>query len=544
MTVCNKLATFSRLTRTDKILKKNFLGAACVLTTVLLTACGGGGSGAVADVFGTAATGAPLADATVSLLCANGGSATTATTSAAGKYGMTLPAACAAPYFLKATGTDTTITPPASITLYAIADAKGNINITPLTDLAAGFATGGNTAAEYAAVLAASKTTSSLWSSTSAADAKAQLQALLSKLGISTAGITDLLNQAFEAQAGDKLDDLLEALKSKRGGVSLEALVESETSNGGSPGKQPWKTLFPAGASTLTFTASDCTASTTESGEQATLNFLEVTSAVITLTKGTSTVSLAVVPKKLDGADSASAPEFTAVTVGAATGGGSNFQLRAIDGGSGYVLPIFSASDANGNQNVSFGYAPLMANPAAASSQSKDTGLALLSSQDRAASQVSISNSSAARQTFSYEAGDTGTSISRSLFCRHVSTPFTSTALNNFHPQARTASIIAGTPTAIVSSAVTTPNGCPLAPSGTYTYEVTPLGEAFFDGVGLPASWLDRAGANGYYSELSYFNALGLPASSSVSIVADSFLNKRVQMSRGSASFGSSCGDT
>ncbi|MET0311198.1 MAG: carboxypeptidase-like regulatory domain-containing protein [Burkholderiaceae bacterium] len=234
---------------------KSWLAASAA--AVLLAACGGGSGGGSTEtpaptvsISGTAATGAPLANAAISLLCADGGPAQTATAGADGKYSLSIPATCAAPYMLKATAGD--------VTLYAFADAAGNINITPFTHMAAGIATNGNTAAEYAAVLAASKKVGVLWNSAVAEAATAKLKAKLAAMGVSLDGLGDFLHAAFNAKPGDKLDDALEALLSARGGVSLASLVEQVTGAGGAPGNKPWAALFTGGKTSVKYVASGC----------------------------------------------------------------------------------------------------------------------------------------------------------------------------------------------------------------------------------------------------------------------------------------------
>lgn len=227
-----------------------------VAALLALAGCGGS-DGTPAEtpappiaVSGTAATGAPMAGATVSLLCAGGGAPVTATTGVDGRYSMALPATCAAPYMLKAQ--------LGGVTLYAFAGRAGNINITPFTHLAAGFATNNDTAAEYEAVKNQLKTVGALWTVAISQDALAKLAAKLAAMGVNTAGLADILHGIFDAKPGDALDDALEALKTARAGLPLDSLVEQVMQAGGAPGKKPWLTLFAGGKTSVSFAGASC----------------------------------------------------------------------------------------------------------------------------------------------------------------------------------------------------------------------------------------------------------------------------------------------
>lgn len=109
------------------------LAAAATVAALLLTACGGGDDAptgttatATAQITGVAATGAPIAAATVRAVNAAGATAT-ATTGADGSY--TLSISEGAPYAL-------TVTDGAGAVWYSYARAAGTAHITPLTTLA------------------------------------------------------------------------------------------------------------------------------------------------------------------------------------------------------------------------------------------------------------------------------------------------------------------------------------------------------------------------------------------------------------------------
>lgn len=104
-----------------------------IFAGALLSACGGGGSGGGTppNLTGTAATGAPVVGAMLSAKCQNGTFAT-ATTSAAGTFGLNVPRADF-PCALQVSGGNLPAGIPA---LYSFAASSGNTNVTPLTDLA------------------------------------------------------------------------------------------------------------------------------------------------------------------------------------------------------------------------------------------------------------------------------------------------------------------------------------------------------------------------------------------------------------------------
>ncbi|KAF0807840.1 hypothetical protein A167_02815 [Alcanivorax sp. S71-1-4] len=106
---------------------------AALLVTTLLSACGGDGGSRQNpnSLHGTAAVGAGIASGTVSARCADGtGFTDTITTEANGIWRGSLASAAALPCALRVEGG----TP--AVTLYSLATRAGNVNITPLTDLA------------------------------------------------------------------------------------------------------------------------------------------------------------------------------------------------------------------------------------------------------------------------------------------------------------------------------------------------------------------------------------------------------------------------
>jgi hypothetical protein len=116
--------------------------AACAAVALLLAACGGGGggsgdSGSSAQLVGTAATGAALANAPVTITDSTGASPcveASITTSSVGGYTCTLKAGETAPFFIVVT--DPTGNSPALVSVTTTTPAAGatlTLNATPLT---------------------------------------------------------------------------------------------------------------------------------------------------------------------------------------------------------------------------------------------------------------------------------------------------------------------------------------------------------------------------------------------------------------------------
>jgi hypothetical protein len=458
---------------------------AASILAITLAACSDGSSQSAAPaaapptpVAGTAAVGAPLANATVSLLCNAGGTPFTASTNAAGKYSGNLPVGCAAPYIYKATGTDPTASPTASITLYGFADAPANINITPLTDIAARYVTANDPAAAYAAVAAGSKKVADYWNATAAANAKANLLTVLSNLGLSAsaAGLSDLFQQAFLANGTDPLDKLLDNLKIARGGLSLAALAESMAQNGGTVENKPWNALFPAGVNTISMEGSDCTVNSYSWTSSSSLPQVTGTTAAITLTRSASGVSINVVPNA-----AATTVTIGLIQTGAATADGfSSFILSSRYSTTTFVNPQFYSTQAGTQTSATF----------ETNTATNQQGLYA--------------------NKYSYPA------FNNYVNCKVVSKPFVRSALPSFQPQARLASFIAGSPTQAISSALINPTGCrDYSSSGTYTYTVSALGDIKFNNTSLPSNWLDSgAFPEASYSEGISFDQNGLSSSS------------------------------
>ncbi|MGI3129640.1 hypothetical protein ACRSLK_04480 [Halopseudomonas pachastrellae] len=237
-----------------------------LLGAALLSAClsggGGGGSdnggaaaGAGTTVSGTAATGAAIVSGTVTAVCADGSGFTdTVTTDTDGSWSGEVSNAQVLPCALRINGG----TP--NVTLYSLATATGNVNITPLTDLALALQvndlSGQNLTDWFSAPNDGSADLATLGAQLSAAaDA---LRSLLEAAGYTLpaswgAGSTAPFSNAFTADPNnDPYDQLLEALaqaindnpgltdynalvSSLLGGASMPAAPGSQTGGGSVP---------------------------------------------------------------------------------------------------------------------------------------------------------------------------------------------------------------------------------------------------------------------------------------------------------------------
>lgn len=436
---------------------------ALILGCATIVACSDGSSNtttaptvtpaASTTLTGTAATGAPLANATVSVLCGGGTLGGTATTASTGNYTSTVASTCAAPYMLKVTGTG----PDGNtLTMYAFADKAGNINITPFTDIAAGVATGGDPAAEYDAILKATKKVSEVWNSTTSGSATQAVKTKLTELGLTSSGIEDLFHGVFKAQTGDKTDDLLEQLKTKRGGVSLQSLVEQIVKKGGQPGDAPWKVMFAGNATSFAIKGTSC--SYTPSGSSAV-----ALSGTVTVTLSRTTTSLMVSVNT-----GSSSVNLSSLTVGSGFAD-SSFSFKLLNTATSVVMSVY-------DNTTSFSY---MGDP-----------------NERIKGISTPARSAFTEPRFVYDTFGTG-----SLECNTVVAPLTKSGLNGFDLAARLASIAAGT-----TSVIASPSSCGGSP--TYTFSLSSVGDLKISGTSLTGAWLDTSGS--YFYDLTRFTATGV----------------------------------
>ncbi|SFB36408.1 hypothetical protein SAMN04515620_1523 [Collimonas sp. OK607] len=211
-------------------------GLALATTTLLgLSACGGGGGNDASPTVvakpattfsGTAASGAAMAGATVSINCASGTG--TATTAANGSYtkditDVTLPCV------LKATSSDgNTVLYSVTTPSTSSSTSTGQVaNITPLTQLLVASLAGTEPATFFTNFSANAGTVTA--SSVSAA--QTAVLATLSNAGLDVSSLTDLLTGALvpatSSTSGNAYDQVLDALKARltASGTTLDALA-------------------------------------------------------------------------------------------------------------------------------------------------------------------------------------------------------------------------------------------------------------------------------------------------------------------------------
>lgn len=172
---------------------------------------------ATATIVGTAATGAPLANATVSLKCVSTSFAATA--NARGEYRIGSVPVASGPCLLRAQqGSTAYVAPVASLGAGTV-----RVNATPLTHLLSSRLLG------QPADLAfqnAGPAMLELVEPAAISAARGQVRAQLDRLGIGVPGLSsDWVGASFTAQPGDPHDDLLEALDSAlaRNGLTVAA---------------------------------------------------------------------------------------------------------------------------------------------------------------------------------------------------------------------------------------------------------------------------------------------------------------------------------
>lgn len=220
-----------------------------------LSACGGGGGSdtpvpkTTTTFSGTAATGAAMSGAAISISCTKGsGSATTA---ANGSYSasltdVTLPCA------LKATSADGntvlySVTPPS-----ATASTSQTANITPLTQLLVAKLAGTDPASFFANLNAAASSVTAA----SVSSAQTAVLNILSNAGVNVANVGDLLVGALvpatSSSSGNAYDVALDALAGvlRSSGTSLKELSTAVASSDATPASIT--TMLAPAASTCT----------------------------------------------------------------------------------------------------------------------------------------------------------------------------------------------------------------------------------------------------------------------------------------------------
>lgn len=178
------------------------------LLAAITVACGGGGDSGASPatagylaVSGLAATGAPMANAIVSVKCVTGATVSGATT-ADGTFNLTLQAGQTLPCIVKVTRGSP------DVTLYSLAMGTGYVNVTPLTDMVLAQALGVDPAAAFVAFDRPSASRAEMALPGAKAYVAAQIAALLGR-----SPQTDVLSGRF--RIGDVDDQLLDSLGQK-----------------------------------------------------------------------------------------------------------------------------------------------------------------------------------------------------------------------------------------------------------------------------------------------------------------------------------------
>lgn len=257
----------------NRMMKPAWWGAGVVLgTSLLLSACGGDSSGNAGSaatcptgttVCGTAATGAPMANANVSLRCKATTTPSTTTADANGEWSYNVPVSNL-PCAVKATdGTNTH---------FSVASSAGIANVSPLTSLALAQAAGN---APDDAWFSGLNDTDLATLASNLPAAVAALNTLLANYAL-PAGFNPVstpLVAATSGQAGNAYDNLLEQFKAALGGGDFASLLNDfadyET---GDASPLPAPSYTPAAADKEAFFttfAGDYTLKVTNSGGEA-----------------------------------------------------------------------------------------------------------------------------------------------------------------------------------------------------------------------------------------------------------------------------------
>jgi hypothetical protein len=215
LTFIGNLSKLNRIiTKSMNIMKIIRLYTLILFSSLLLVACGGGGgssSTATATpttLSGTAATGAPLENAAVSIFDSNGNLVGSTTTDENGRYSLEIGSQFTPPFTIQVQGTSG----DGSTTLYSLAPSTGTANVNQITNaIAANLSTDGNPSSLAAGT---SKTASDI----SAADSaySAALTNIKNTVGITTSFITGTFNAAY-----DKLLDNVTVDVRKSTGITM-----------------------------------------------------------------------------------------------------------------------------------------------------------------------------------------------------------------------------------------------------------------------------------------------------------------------------------
>lgn len=199
--------------------------ALSIIAAATLAACGGGGSsdGGTSSITGTAAVGAPLPNAQVTLKDANGKVLTT-TADANGAYTFANVIGVVAPLMVQATGTagGVTYTLHSALMTMPAAGVSGVLNVTPATEATVAQALSADPATTFAAP-ASIKTMDPAKLAAAKEKMTAALGDVLSALGLDKTKV-DLFTTAFTANNAG-LDKLLDAISFQHSGTGDDATV-------------------------------------------------------------------------------------------------------------------------------------------------------------------------------------------------------------------------------------------------------------------------------------------------------------------------------
>ena len=230
---------------------KNFLWVSTVLSTAILSACGGGGSSdgpaagpAPLALTGVAATGAPIGGQTVEAKCSSGTG--TATSNADGSYTISVTGGVL-PCVLK-------ITPATGPALYSVASGTGSsatVNISPVTHLVVANLTGGDPAAYFTgfdATAAAGVTDANVTAAVTAV--KTTLLAAGVDLGTIDV-LAGTLTPATGTTTGNAYDQALDALAAKLTTAGTTLTTLTTTVAAASPAAPPSAPAATTGVASL-----------------------------------------------------------------------------------------------------------------------------------------------------------------------------------------------------------------------------------------------------------------------------------------------------
>jgi hypothetical protein len=195
-----------------QVINKIFRGVVpALISTTLLTACGGGDTVAPSTLSGTAAVGLPIVGGDISVKCAGGGVLST-TTSGTGSWqvtisGQTLPCA------VQVSGGQVNGAAQTA-TFHSLATSLGIVNVTPLTDLVVANLAQTNPQTWFTAVS---------FNGVNNQTISAAFNTVRTALGLSSQlGSINPFTTSFLAQNGNTMDDILEAFRAALASVSSD----------------------------------------------------------------------------------------------------------------------------------------------------------------------------------------------------------------------------------------------------------------------------------------------------------------------------------